>query len=97
MRELRGEMERLRVEREEWEFEAGRERERREIMEEEVRGIERREREARLGEGEGGATVRAGTGSESPGCAWRVPGWCVVSIWPGAIIDVMGVQRKTAS
>jgi hypothetical protein len=35
MRELRGEMERLRVEREEWEFEAGRERERREIMEEE--------------------------------------------------------------
>ncbi len=40
-------MERLRVETEEWEIEAGRERERREIMEEEVRGIERREREGR--------------------------------------------------
>lgn len=47
MRELRGEMERLRAEREEWETEAARERERREAMEEEVRGIERTEREAR--------------------------------------------------
>lgn len=47
MRELRGEMERLRVEREEWEAEAGRERERREAMEEEARLVERREREGR--------------------------------------------------
>ena len=47
MRELRGEMERLRLEREEWEAEAGRERERREVMDEEARVIERREREGR--------------------------------------------------
>ena len=40
-------MERLRLEREEWEGEAGRERERREGMEEEMRGVERRERENR--------------------------------------------------
>lgn len=40
-------MERLRVQREEWEAEAGRERERREIMEEEVRHTERRERDGR--------------------------------------------------
>lgn len=45
MRELRGEMERLRDGRDEWEAEAGRERERREMMEEETRGWERRERE----------------------------------------------------
>jgi hypothetical protein len=47
MRELRGEMERLRGEREEWEAEAGRERERREEAEEELRAIEWREREGR--------------------------------------------------
>jgi predicted nucleic acid-binding Zn-ribbon protein len=47
MRELRGEMERLRLEREEWEGEAGREREKREVIEEEMRGIDRREREGR--------------------------------------------------
>ena len=47
MRELRGEMERLRVEREEWEAEASRERERRETMEDEVRGMEKRERDSR--------------------------------------------------
>jgi chromosome segregation ATPase len=47
MRELRGEMERLRSEREEWEAEAGRERERREEAEEELRAIEWREREGR--------------------------------------------------
>ncbi|WVQ97025.1 hypothetical protein IAU59_004135 [Kwoniella sp. CBS 9459] len=47
MRELRGEMERLRVEREEWEVEAGRERERREIVEDEMRAIERRQRDER--------------------------------------------------
>ena len=47
MRELRGEMERLRVEREEWEAEASREREKREAMEDEVRGTEKRERDAR--------------------------------------------------
>lgn len=39
-------MERLRVEREEWEAEAGREREGRETMEDELRGAEWREREA---------------------------------------------------
>ncbi|WRT65903.1 uncharacterized protein IL334_002854 [Kwoniella shivajii] len=48
MRELRGEMERLRLEREEWEVEAGREREKRELIEEEMRLIERRERDERL-------------------------------------------------
>lgn len=47
MRELRGEMERLRVEREEWENEAGNEREKRELMEEEVGAMERREMENR--------------------------------------------------
>ena len=47
MRELRGEMERLRVEREEWQGEAGKERERRETMEEESRVLERRERDGR--------------------------------------------------
>lgn len=47
MRELRGEMERLRSEREEWEVEAGREREKREEMEDELRAIERRERNGR--------------------------------------------------
>lgn len=47
MRELRGEMERLRIEREDWEGEANRERSRRETMEEEVRQMERRERDAR--------------------------------------------------
>jgi hypothetical protein len=41
MRELRGEMERLRIEREEWEIEAGREKVRREEMEEDVRVYER--------------------------------------------------------
>lgn len=45
MRELRGEMERLRVEREEWENEAGNEREKRELMEEEMAAMERREME----------------------------------------------------
>jgi len=40
-------MERLRGEREEWEAEAGRERERREEAEEELRAIEWREREGR--------------------------------------------------
>ena len=40
-------MERLRMEREEWEGEAARERERREGMEEEVKKSERREREMR--------------------------------------------------
>jgi len=45
MRELRGEMERLRVEREEWETEASREREKREAAEDEMAGMERREME----------------------------------------------------
>ena len=45
MRELRGEMERLRVEREEWENEAGREREKRQVMEDEMKSMERRERD----------------------------------------------------
>lgn len=45
MRELRGEMERLRNEREEWEAEAGRERERRETMEDELRNAEWRQQE----------------------------------------------------
>ena len=45
MRELRGEMERLRNEREEWEAEAGRERERRETMEDELRAAEWRQQE----------------------------------------------------
>jgi hypothetical protein len=45
MRELRGEMEMLRVEREQWEAEAERERERREAMEEDVRAGERQRRE----------------------------------------------------
>jgi hypothetical protein len=47
MRELRGEMERLRIEREEWEAEAAKERERREAMEAELTMIERREEEGR--------------------------------------------------
>lgn len=47
MRELRGEMERLRVEREEWENEAGQERQRREAMEDEVAAMERREMDAK--------------------------------------------------
>jgi chromosome segregation ATPase len=47
MRELRGEMERLRSEREEWEAEAGREREKREEMEDELRAVERREADGR--------------------------------------------------
>jgi chromosome segregation ATPase len=42
LRELRGDMERIRMEREEWEEEAGREREKRERLEEERRGMERR-------------------------------------------------------
>jgi hypothetical protein len=45
MRELRGEMEMLRVEREQWESEAARERERREAMEDELRAGERQRRE----------------------------------------------------
>ncbi|KAJ9108095.1 hypothetical protein QFC19_002560 [Naganishia cerealis] len=45
MRELRGEMEMMRVDREEWEHEAGRERERREAMEEEMRSADRQRRE----------------------------------------------------
>ncbi|OCF56634.1 hypothetical protein L486_05487 [Kwoniella mangroviensis CBS 10435] len=45
MRELRGEMERLRIEREEWEVEAGREREKRESIEDELRLIERYQRD----------------------------------------------------
>jgi hypothetical protein len=40
-------MERLRSEREEWEAEAGREREKREEMEDELRAMERRERDGR--------------------------------------------------
>lgn len=45
LRELRGEMEMLRVDREEWEHEAGKERERREEIEEEMRSAERQRRE----------------------------------------------------
>ncbi|KAJ9120797.1 hypothetical protein QFC22_002731 [Naganishia vaughanmartiniae] len=45
LRELRGEMEMLRVDREEWEHEAGRERERREEIEEEMRAADRQRRE----------------------------------------------------
>jgi len=40
-------MERLRSEREEWEAEAGREREKREEMEDELRAVERREADGR--------------------------------------------------
>ncbi|WVW80348.1 hypothetical protein I302_102328 [Kwoniella bestiolae CBS 10118] len=47
MRELRGEMERLRIEREEWEVEAGREREKRESIEDELRVVERYQRDER--------------------------------------------------
>lgn len=47
MRELRGEMERLRLEREEWEGEAGSERQRREAIEDDIRQTERRERDGR--------------------------------------------------
>lgn len=42
LRELRGDLERVRMEREEWEEEAGRERAKREQLEEDVRGLERR-------------------------------------------------------
>ncbi|KAH8080808.1 hypothetical protein HD553DRAFT_316372 [Filobasidium floriforme] len=42
LRELRGDLERVRMEREEWEEEAGREREKRERLEEERRGMERK-------------------------------------------------------
>jgi DNA repair exonuclease SbcCD ATPase subunit len=45
LRELRGEMEMLRVDREEWEHEAGKERERREEIEEEMRSADRQRRE----------------------------------------------------
>lgn len=48
LRELRGELEMVRVEREEWEAEAGRERERREAMEEELRSGERQRRDDEL-------------------------------------------------
>jgi chromosome segregation ATPase len=46
LRELRGDLERVRMEREEWEEEAGREREKRERLEEERRGMERKMIEA---------------------------------------------------
>ncbi|KAJ9105276.1 hypothetical protein QFC21_001644 [Naganishia friedmannii] len=45
LRELRGEMEMLRVDREEWEHEAGKERERREEIVEEMRSADRQRRE----------------------------------------------------
>ena len=48
LRELRGELEMVRVEREEWEVEAGRERERREAMEDELRNGERQRRDDEL-------------------------------------------------
>lgn len=48
LRELRGEMERLRIERDEWEVEAGRERARREEMEEDVRVYERMANESKV-------------------------------------------------
>ena len=48
LRELRGEMERLRIERAEWEVEAGRERAKREEMEEDVRVYERMANESKV-------------------------------------------------